>query len=230
MNRSAWLIVVAILSFIGLPPLSETVAAGAEKSPEIEAMYPTQVLRGETTEITVRGKHFDAIQSVEISLPEGLSVREIRKAGKKEWKIVLFADSNAPAGERSLVLVTPQGRSAPRTITIPSHLPVITNLTVVSTARASVLVEWEALVMDEAGDLGSAPMVTTVLRCDGKPQFITVGSENGVTQKSKTDSLVRVSAGVAGIMRKAASCEIEVTIDDKNGYSSKPKRAPAEFK
>lgn len=230
MRRSACLVAMTMLSFIGLPPVSETARAGPEKAPEIEAFSPTQVQRGETTEITVRGKRFDTIQSVEITPPEGISVREIKEKRKgKEWTLILVAGPDAQPGERSVVFVTPQGRPAAQTIRIPNHVPRITEIRVLSTKRTGGAIEFEADVFDEAGDLGPDPHLTVVLLCGG-PVYLSGTRADKVTGKDASTTLVHVSVSGYGISMPKRSCEIEVGIQDQNRNLSQHFRAPVDFK
>ena len=230
MRRSICFVVLAVLCFLGLPRVTSTAAAAPEKAPEIEAFYPSQVQRGETTEITVRGKHFDTIQSVEITPPEGISVREIKEKQKgKAWTVVLVAGPDAEPGERSVVLVTPQGRPGAQTIRIPDHVPQITEITVLSTKRSGGAVEFEANVLDKARDLGPNPYLIVTLLCGG-PVYLSGTRADKVTEKDSTNSLVHASVSGYGISMPKRSCEIEVGIQDQKRNNSKDRRAPVEFK
>ena len=239
MRRSVCFVALAVLCFLGLPRVTSTAAAAPEKSPEIEAFYPSQVQRGEATEITVRGKHFDTIQSVEITPPEGISVREIKEKQKgKAWTVVLVAGPDAQPGERSVVLVTPQGRPAAQAIRIPDNVPQIKEITVLSTKRSGGAVEFEANVLDEAGDLGPNPYLTVVLLCrniyvlrpGSGPVYLSGTRADKVTEKDSKNSLVHASVSGYGISMPKRSCEIEVGIQDRKRNQSKDLNAPVEFK
>ena len=230
MRASKWILLLAILTLLECGCLTSTVGAAPGKAPQIEGFYPTQVLRGETTEITVRGKHFATIQSVEITPSEGVSVGEIKEKEKgKAWTLVMVVGQEAQPGERSVVVVTPQGRLAAQTIRIPNHIPRITEIKVLSTKRAGGAVEFEATVFDEAGDLGPNPHMVVTILCGG-PVYLSGTTGDKVTAKDSTNSVVHVSVSGYGISLPRMACKMEAGIQDQNRNQSKQVSTPVEFK
>lgn len=186
MRTNGWIRLLVILTVAACGCLKPAVLAAAEKGPEIKFFYPKQVLRGEATEITVVGWDFKGIQSVEVTPSEGVSVRAIKEdtavkwgarskkmwpwsKAERAWTLEMVVGLEAQPGDRSVVVVTPQGRLAPQTIRIPNHIPRITEVKVLSAKPAGKdsegAVEFEATVFDEAGDLGSEPHIMVAILC-----------------------------------------------------------------
>lgn len=188
MRTSKWTRLLAILILLAWGCMNLTVLAAAEKGPEIKFFFPKQVLRGETTEITVQGWDLKGIQSVEVTPSEGVSVGAIQeqkwmmfqRGGKyrkpwpwskelRGWTLELVVGQNAQPGERSVVVVTPEGRLAAQTIRIPNHIPRITEVKILSTKLSEKgsgdAVEFEAAVFDEAGDLGAESHMMVAILC-----------------------------------------------------------------
>jgi len=80
---------------------------------------------------------------------------------------VMIAKDAAP-GNRALTLVMPTGRTAPMALTIPAHVPGISDLKVLS-APNQPTVELQFAAADESSDLGTAPYVWFTMSCGGEP-------------------------------------------------------------
>lgn len=165
--------IVLVIIFL-LPCLSYGEATQTETKETIKVfIYPTQISRGETREIFFKGKNLSAIQSVEITPPEDISVKEIKEAvltedekkkGEKRWVIQFQVIEDAKLVPRSVVLVTPQGRSKPVSVDIVSYPPRISDLNI-SSAKYGTDIEFMFNVFDESGDVGTNTSVYTVVSC-----------------------------------------------------------------
>ena len=103
----------------------------------IEGVFPRQLPRGQATLINVAVPGRDAIQAAEISPSAGVNVSGIKLGqsfqGALTWsELTIDVAKDAAPGDRTLVLLLPMGRTAPVTITIPSHVPSISELRILS--------------------------------------------------------------------------------------------------
>jgi len=201
---------------------------------KIERFFPSQLLRGQSTVITLAAKGLDAIQSVEISpspgvtvtgiKPDTLKTEEDRQAGGlKWWELTVEVAKDAATGKRDIVLVTPGGRTAPQTVVIPSHVPSISKLTIVST---SPRIELRISAFDEFGDLGNTVWLHYKIGCGGG--FVSGISDAKVSAQDKRNSVINAS-----ITRPSASgkCNLEVRlIEISSGINSNTLETTIDFK
>lgn len=201
------------------------------------AGYKPPAVRGKTTELKASGswgKTF-SLQSVEVVPPDGVSVTEIREnaprtaaAGDRklqQWSIFVAVEKTAQLGDRQLVFTTPAGRSTPRDFVVASHVPVIADL---KARRVGSDMSIGFVAADEAGDLSDLSL-SYVLMCGGS-----ISSSNmtikGYFDKNPKGGRVEVTLGSIAVgpgrFISSGSCtSVEVSIDDKNGYSSNELRS-----
>ena len=128
----------------------------------IETVYPRHVARGQTTVINVAVPSRDAVQAAEISPSTGVTVTGIKGSGSETeqaigwWEITLDVAKDAAPGDRSLVLVMQMDRTAPETISVPTHVPTISELRIVPPQSNQPTFELLVAAADPAGDLGAA--------------------------------------------------------------------------
>jgi hypothetical protein len=200
----------------------------------IETVYPRHVARGQTTVINVAIPSRDAVQAAEISPSTGVTVTGIKGSGSETeqaigwWEITLDVAKDAAPGDRSLVLVMRMGRAAPTTISVPTHVPTISELRIVPPQSNQPTFELLLAAADAAGDLGDSPYVWFTAGCGGEPL---VGAVRG-----------KVSAGVVRAvlpnLRKAAGggtpaagkCDLLVRVTDSTGIDSNTLKSTVEFK
>ncbi len=242
--RSRW-----CLAALWLGPLVACSAMmGADKGSKIKfdlSHYMPQIVRGQSGEIKAFGKNLN-LQSVEISPPEGISIQKIVEIaadpedkrqvekGVRVWSIKLGAENSAAPGERSLTLVTPVGRSDPRTFKVTTHLPVISDLKVLSASADGVL-EIELSVFDEAADITpeNAPSETYVLRCGNNVIGSFGGGPARLTMKDPQHALLydRHSFSQPGqTLTIRGICTLKYSLSDKPGNNSNELTTAVEFK
>jgi hypothetical protein len=192
---------------------------------------PTQISRGETKEIYFEGKKLDEITSVEITPPEGISIKEIKEIilpekekeeeeeeKQKKWSILLSVDEDAELTERSVVLVTPNGRTKPITIEIIVDPPIISDLKILSSYSSGV--EFTVNVFDEAGDLAPDALIYATVTCGylsaiGPSNIIAIsGAEIAKIPSFKLQ--VGDAKGGPGYMFRNTKAKEVTKIDDKN--------------
>lgn len=200
----------------------------------IETVYPRHVERGRTTVINVAVPSRDAVQAAEVSPSTGVTVSGLKgKSSETEqaigwWEITLDVAKDAAPGDRSLVLVMKMGRTAPATISVPTHVPTISDLRIVPPQSNQPTFELVVAAADAAGDLGDSPYVWFTADCGGEPL---VGAVRG-----------KVSAGVVRAvlpnLRKAAGdgtpaagqCDLQVRVTDSPGIDSNTLTSTVEFR
>jgi hypothetical protein len=227
--------VCAIVGFsVSLLSVVSSFGQGAQRPQAIETVYPRHAARGQTTVINVAIVSRDAVQAAEISPSAGVTVSGIKGSGSGTeqavgwWEITVNVANDAAPGDRSLVLVMPMGRTVPATISVPTHVPTISNLRIVPPQSNQPTVELQLAAADSAGDLGDSPYVWFTADCGGEPL---VGALRG-----------KVSAGVirvalpdlrkaAGVGAPAASqCNLQVRITDSTGIDSNTLKTTVEFR
>jgi len=197
--------VVGFALAAGLLPVR---AAYAQQPPAIEIAFPKQLVRGQTTVVHVAIPSRELFQGAEVSPAAGVTVGAVNNLKKSElsqnvawWDVTLNVARDAAPGPRSLVLLTPMGRSTAATLVIPNHVPAIADLRVASATPQRVDVQFGA--MDESSDLGNLPYVWFTITCGGEP---TVGVVRGRAMGATVS---------ASIPRPApAACDLEVRASD----------------
>jgi hypothetical protein len=200
----------------------------------IETVYPRHVARGQTTVVNVAVPSRDGVQAAEISPSTGVTITGVKGSSSETeqaigwWEITLDVAKDAAPGDRSLVLVMGMGRTAPTTISVPTHLPSISDLRIVPPQANQPTFELLLAAADAAGDLGDSPYVWFTAGCGGEPL---VGAVRG-----------RVSAGVVRAvlpnLRKAAGdgapaagkCDLQVRVTDSTGIDSNTLKSTVEFR
>jgi len=192
-----------------------TRAADAQQVPAIEFAFPNQLVRGQTSVIHIAIPSREMFQGAEISPAAGVTVASVTNSKRPElsqnvawWDVTLNVARDAAPGSRSLVLVTPAGRSTPTSLVIPDHVPAISDLRVVTAAPTTVDVQFAAA--DEKADLGDLPYVWFTIACGGGEPSV------GVVKGKPMGGTVRAS-----IPRPAAApCDLELRASDAQRIDS----------
>ena len=149
--------------------------SGAQQRPVMfESVFSAQVPRGQSTVLHVAFPGRDAIvQTAEFSPASGVTVSGVKRAvdsqGIAWWEVTVDVAKDAAPGPRTLVLVMPMGRTLPVTVTVPTHVPIISDLRIVSAQSNQPTVELQFAVVDESADLGDLPYVWFTIGCGGDP-------------------------------------------------------------
>src|SRR5262245_53992155 len=182
---------LSLLACLGTSvPLSEA------QEIRIEGAFPRQLPRGQATVINVAIPSRDPIQSAEISPSAGMKVSGIKVGqnfqGALTWsELTVDVAAEAVPGQRTLVLLLPMGRTTPIAITIPSHVPSISDLRVVSTQSNASTFELQFGVIDGSADLGDSPYVWFMFGCGGE---LVPGVVHGkVTNRDDNNYVVRAT-------------------------------------
>ena len=232
-TRSFTVIIFTLLAILGAGT-----SPGEAQQIRVEGVFPRQMQRGQATLINVAVPSRDDIQAVEISPSAGVRVSGIKRGenfqGALTWsELSVEVAENAIPGDRTLVLVLPMGRTAPVTITIPSHVPGISELRVLSGQSSPPALELQFAAIDESGDLGESPYVWFMIGCGGD---IHPGVVHGkATLRDKNNGVVHASvpnlptpAARAGA--SSGKCDLQVRVADSGGIESNTLKTTIDFR
>jgi hypothetical protein len=143
------------------------------------------------------------------------------------WEITVEVAKDAAPGDRSLVLVMKMGRAAPTTITVPTHLPAISDLKVMPQQTNQATFEVMFAAADTARDLGESPYVWFWGDCGSEPVVGAVrGKVNAGVVRAILPHLRR--AAVAGTP-VTGTCDLRVRLTDSPGIESNTLKSSIEF-
>src|SRR3970282_2219289 len=141
---------------------------------KIENAFPRQLPIGQTTVINVVVATRDDIQAAEILPSQGVTVSSITRGetfqGALTWStIAVDVAKDAKPGERALVLQLPAGRTIPMSLTIPSHVPPISDLRILDIRSNPPALDLQVAGADASADLGTTPHVWFMVACGDMP-------------------------------------------------------------
>jgi hypothetical protein len=204
----------------------------------IEGFFPRQLPLGQATVVSVAVTGRDAIQAAEISPSPGVKVSGIKLGqniqGALRWsELTIDVAKDAAPGNRALVLQMPMGRTAPVTIMIPSHVPSISELRILSAQSNQPTFALQFAAVDGSADLGDSPYVWFTIGCDGEPL---PGVVRGMlTARDKGNGVVhavvpnpRTPAG--GDPASSSRCDLQVRVSDSSGIDSNTLTTTVDFK
>ena len=206
----------------------------AQRQITVETMYPRHAAPGRTTVVSVAVPGQDRVQTVEVSPSTGVTVSGIKGAGSETeqaigwWEITFDVAKDAAPGDRSLVLVMRMSRTAPVTISIPTHGPTISDVKTVPPQSNQSSVELTVAAADTAGDLGDSPYVWFTADCGGEPIVGAVpGKVSGGAVRAALPDLRKVAAGGAPA---AGRCDLQVHVTDSMGIESNTLKTTVQFR
>ena len=213
------------------------VKAQSHKEANIQLLgFKPPVVQGEPGILKAAGKSFP-LQSVQITLPEDISIRDIKEIqpepGQREvwgdkarfWSITVFVDRTAKLGERTVVLVTPYGSSAPNTIRVVSHVPKISDLRILSAKGQDSSMEITFLA--SGAELGSKSVIVWTLSCDVGGAF-QIDPLAKYARKDAQTTLITANLASRG-SRSTGTCELKIAISDENSLESNELKTKVRF-
>jgi hypothetical protein len=191
----------------------------------IGSYYPTQLVPGQTNVLHVALVRNNPVRSIEITPSAGITVtgttsRDLNQ-GSIWWEFTIDVAKDAAAGPRTLVAVQETGRTAPVTLMIPNHVPVISNLRVLSAQMNQPMIDVQFAVSDSGGAFGDSPYVWFTLGCGpGKTQAGVVwGKMDNATMHASIPN-PRPLAGRAGAAAAGNHCDLQLRTTDASGIDS----------
>jgi hypothetical protein len=214
--------------------LSVAVRSSEAQQLRIESLYPRQAPRGQATVLNLAIASREHVQSVEINPASGVRVSNV-KAGENFqgaltwWEVTLEVAADAADGERSLVLVMPKTRSMPMSLTIPSHIPSITQLRVAPVQSKPPVLDAQFDVTDPSADIGDSPYVWFMLDCGGEPLPGVIHGK--LAAGDKRSGTVRATIPTPRMpTNPGGRCDLQVRVSDSRGIESNTLKTPVELK
>jgi len=227
-----------VFAFTFLACLGPGVHFSEAQQIRIESFFPRQLPLGQATVINVAVPSRDAIQAAEISPSPGVKVSGIKRGqniqGALTWsELTIDVANDAAPGDRALVLLMPMGRTAPVTLMIPSHVPRISELQILSAQSNQPTFELQFAAVDGSADLGDSPYVWFMIGCGGEPL---AGVINGkVNVRDKGNGVVRAilpnpRPATGSGTPATGTCDLQVRVSDSGGIDSNTLKTTVDFK
>ena len=237
---------------IGLAVLACLVMAAPDSNAQIrvENFFPHQAPRGQTTVLHVIITNIDEIQSAEVMPPAGVTVTGFKQGepanargrypGGAMWsEVTLAVAPDASPGDRELTLVVavpsvPTGRRLPPvTVTIPTHVPAISELRALPGLSRPSAVDVQFAFADGSADLGESPYVWFTVVCGGDPRLGVVRGK--ASAKDTGSGVVRATipvpaAEAGGTTPASRTCDLQVRVADSRGFESNSLKTAADVK
>jgi hypothetical protein len=227
-----------VIAFTFLSCLGPGVHSSEAQQIRVESFFPRQLPLGQATVISVAVPSRDAIQAAEISPSPGVKVSGIKPGqniqGALTWsELTIDVANDAAPGDRALVLLMPMGRTAPVTLMIPSHVPRISELRILSAQSNQSTLELQFAAVDASDDLGDSPYVWFMIGCDGEPLAGVINGKvnardkgNGVVRAIVPNPRPRTGGGTAA----TGKCDLQVRVSDSGGIDSNTLKTTFDFK
>ena len=229
---------IRLIGFTLLACLGPGVHFGEAQQIRIEGVFPRQLPRGQTTLVNVAVPSQDMIQAVEISPSAEINVSSIKQGqnfqGALTWsELSIDVAKDAAPGDRTLVLLLPMGRTTTVTITIPGHVPSISEIRILSAQSNQPTLELQFAAVDGSADLGDSPYVWFTIACGGEPLLGVV--HGTVTARDKGNGAVRASVPnprtpAGGGAPANGKCDLQVRVADSGGIESNTLKTTVDFK
>jgi hypothetical protein len=167
LSVSLWLVAVIILATAPNAP--------AQGLPNvIEGFFPTQLAAGQSNVLHLGIPGRGEVTGVEINPAAGITVKDIKRGDVREgslfWDVTIDVATDATPGNRTIVAVNANGRTAPRPITVYAKVPTISNPRIVSAAVNQPVVQIQFAMTETPNEIGDAPYVWFFLGCGGEPE------------------------------------------------------------
>lgn len=207
----------------------------AAEPAKIDLFLPSQLPRGEATDVRIRVDQKAIVQGAEVTPPDGVAVSGIKALdqkghqGMKRWALTFTVAGDAAPGKRSVVILTSKGATAPQEIDVPAHVPRLSDFTVTKTARDPLTLEFTVRVTDPEKDFGPGADMHYMLGCGGS--FIaSMGTVQDVVSQGDGVSLVTISASQAGQrVLQPVVCDFDLELSDAKKNTGRLK-TKVEFK
>lgn len=214
--------------------------AGQSGSVKINYFAPEHLGQGQTITLVIVGQGASALQSVEITPPDGVTIgaaaqkpQVARRANpsRNRWEIPVTLAPDAALGKRTVVLITPTARSKPEEVKIVSHAPVISDLRVVEARSVGAKVTFDFTVEDRAGDLGEKPKVVLELAPESSGAMKVVAKVKSVEPKDAHRAIVHCEFGGYNMLDMGMGRNVlGLFVQDKAGSHSNTLALDFEFK
>ena len=164
----------------------------------------------------------------------GITVKNIAKStdvreGSLFWDVTIDVAPDAAPGNRTIVAVNPNGRTAPRPISVFARVPAISNPKIVSAAVNQPTVQLQFAMTETPNEIGDSPLVWFFLGCGGEP-------ESGVVKGKLANGTVTAAIPNPRTQLKPfspppnAHCDLEFRASDSKRADSNTIKTTVDFK
>ena len=199
----------------------------------IEGFFPTQLAAGQTNVLHLGIPGRGDVTGVDINPAAGITVKDIKRGDIREgslfWDVTIDVASDAMPGNRTIVAVNQNGRTAPRPITVYSHVPRIADVKIVSAQVNQPTVQLQFAMSETPNEIGAAPYVWFFLGCGGEP-------ESGVVKGRFANGAVTAAIPNPRTQMKPfapqpnAHCDLEVRASDSKMADSNTLKTAVDFR
>lgn len=199
----------------------------------IEGYFPTQLVAGQSNVLHLGIPGRGDVTGVEITPATGITVKDVKKGDVREgslfWEVTVDVAADAAPGNRTIVAINPNGRTAPRPISVFSHVPAISNPKVVSAAVNQPAVQLQFAMTETPNEIGDSPLVWFFLGCGGEP-------ESGVVKGKLANGTVTAAIPNPRTQLKPFSppptnrCDLEFRASDSKRADSNMIKTTVDFK
>ena len=199
----------------------------------IEGFFPTQLAAGQANVLHLGIPGRGDVTGVEINPAAGITVKDITRGDVREgslfWDVTVDVASDAMPGNRTIVAVNQNGRTAPRPIAVYSHVPRIADVKIVSAQVNQPTVQLQFAMSETPNDIGAAPMVWFFLGCGGEP-------ESGVVKGKAANGVVTAAIPNPRTQMKpfapppSARCDLEIRASDSKMADSNTLKTTVDFR
>lgn len=237
MQRRGVCAVVGALAVFSVFSSAISVSGQGAQPPMIraETMYPRHAAPGRTTVINVAIPSPDPVESAEVTPATGVTVAGVKGSGSGSeqnigwWEVALDVAKDAAPGDRGLVLVLRGGRrTAPVTISVPTHGPTIADLRIAPQQANQPTADLQVAATDTASDLGESPYVWFMADCGGEP--IVGALRSRMSAGVVRAALPNLREPAVGGTPTTTKCDVQVRITDAAGIDSNTLKTTLEFR
>jgi hypothetical protein len=225
-SEPLWLVALIVLATVP--------QARAQGLPNvIEGFFPTQLTAGQSNVLHLGIPGRGEVTGVEINPAAGITVKDIKRGDVREgslfWDVTIDVASDAMPGNRTIVAINPNGRTAPRPITVYAHVPAISNPKIVSAAVNQSDVQVQFSMTETPNEIGNAPYVWFFLGCGGEP-------ESGVVKGKFANGVVTAAIPNPRTQLKPFApppnnrCDLEFRASDSKMADSNTLKTTVDFK
>jgi len=199
----------------------------------IEGFFPTQLAAGQGNVLHLGIPGRGEVTAVEINPAAGITVKDIKRGDVREgslfWDVTIDVASDAAPGNRTIVAVNPNGRTAPRPITVYAKVPAISNPKIVSAAVNQPTMQFKFSMTETPNEIGDAPYVWFFLGCGDEPESGVVKGKfaNGVV----TAAIPNPRTQLKPFARQPNNrCDLEFRASDSKMADSNTLKTTVDFK
>jgi len=199
----------------------------------IEGFFPTQLAAGQGNVLHLGIPGRGEVTAVEINPAAGITVKDIKRGDVREgslfWDVTIDVASDAAPGNRTIVAVNPNGRTAPRPITVYAKVPASSNPKIVSAAVNQPTMQFQFSMTETPNEIGDAPYVWFFLGCGDEPESGVVKGKfaNGVV----TAAIPNPRTQLKPFARQPNNrCDLEFRASDSKMADSNTLKTTVDFK